>query len=90
MGNKNKKNSKINQKIRKYFDDDPFDVGVERVDSQTMSELFHALGIYDIAFNKVDMLKRIRMIWSQADAGLRENILEFFNANGEVYPSGKE
>jgi ATP-dependent RNA helicase SUPV3L1/SUV3 len=37
MARKNKKNSKINQRIRKYFDDDPFDVGIERVDGKTLS-----------------------------------------------------
>lgn len=89
MGKKNKKNSKINQKIRKYFDDDPFDVGVQRVDSQTLSELFHALGILDVEFSKLAMLKNIRMLWSQADSDLRENILDFFEANSEVYLSGK-
>ena len=31
MAKKNKKNSKINQKIKEYFDNDPFDVGIERV-----------------------------------------------------------
>ena len=89
MGKKNKKNSKINQKIRKYFDDDPFDVGIERVDSQTLSELFHALGIYDVSFSKEELVKTIRMLWSQADSDFRSNILAFFDANGEVYLSGK-
>ena len=90
MGKKNKINSKINQKIRKYFDDDPFDVGVERVDSQTLSELFHALGIYDVAFVKEELVKTIRMLWSQADSNFREKILDFFVANSEIYLSGKE
>ena len=85
MGKKNKKNSKINQRIRKYFDDDPFDVGVERVDTQTLSELFHALGIYDVEFSKDVMLKRIRMMWSQAETELREDILDFFSANNHLY-----
>ena len=88
MGKKNKKNSKINQKIRTYFGDDPFDIGIARVDSQTLSELFHALGIYDVSFNKEELLKTIRMLWSQADSDFRANILEFFVANGEEYPSG--
>ena len=90
MAKKNKKNSKINQKIRTYFDDDPFDVGIDRVDSQTLSELFHALGIYDIEFSKDVMIKTIRMLWSQADSDFRSDILAFFTANGEVYLSGKE
>lgn len=89
MGKKNKINSKINQKIRKYFDDDPFDIGIERVDSQTLSELFHALGIFDVEFSKEHMLKKIRMLWSQADSNLRATILDFFEANGEMYVSDR-
>ena len=89
MGKKNKKNTKINQRIRKYFDDDPFDVGVERVDSQTLSELFHTLGIYDVEFSKEILVKTIRMIWSEADSGYRQDILNFFSANKIIYPSNK-
>ncbi|WP_455757315.1 helicase-related protein [Sulfurimonas sp.] len=89
MGKKNKKNSKINQKIRKYFDDDPFDVGIERVDSQTLSELFHTIGIYDIEFSKDVLVKTIRMLWSEADSNIRQDILNFFSANAEIYLSGK-
>lgn len=89
MAKKNKKNTKINQRIRKYFDDDPFDVGVERVSSETLSELIHTLGIYDIEHNKKALLKTVRMLWSEADSGFRQDILNFFSANDEVYSSGK-
>ena len=89
MAKKNKKNSKINKRIREYFDDDPFDVGIERVDSQTLSELFHAIGIYDIEFNKDVLIKAARMLWSEADSGFRQDILSFFSANGVIYPSDK-
>ncbi|MDA7817924.1 helicase-related protein [Sulfurimonas sp.] len=87
MSKKNKKNTKINQKIRKYFDDDPFDVGIERVSSETLSELFATLGIYDIEHNKEVLLKTVRMLWSEADSGFRQEILDFFYANGEIYLS---
>ena len=89
MGKKSKKNTKINQRIKKYFDDDPFDVGVERVSSETLSELVHTLGIYDVEHSKKALLKLIRMLWSEADSGFRQDILNFFAANGEVYLSGK-
>ena len=89
MAKKSKKNTKINQRIKKYFDDDPFDVGVERVSSETLSELFHTLGIYEIEHTKKVLLKTVRMLWSEADSGYRQDILNFFAANGEVYPSGK-
>jgi len=89
MSNKNKKNSKINQKIRAYFGDDPFDVGIERVSSETLSELFNALGLYDIEHNKKLMIKTIRMIWSEPDGGYRLDILRFFENNGEIYRGEK-
>jgi len=87
MARKKKKNTKINQKIKHYFDDDPFDVGIERVPSETLSELFATLGIYDVEHNKNLLLKTIRMIWSEADGGYREDILRFFEANGVIYHS---
>ncbi|SFV62661.1 Helicase-like [hydrothermal vent metagenome] len=90
MSNKNKKNSKINQKIRAYFGDDPFDVGIQRVSSETLSELFNALGIYDIEHNKKLMIKTIRMIWSEPDGGYRLDILKFFENNGELYRGEKK
>ncbi|WP_434657928.1 SUV3 C-terminal domain-containing protein [Sulfurimonas sp. NW9] len=89
MARKNKKNSKINQRIRKYFDDDPFDVGIERVEGKTLSELFATLGIYDIEHNKTLMVKTLRMIWSEADSGMRHDILNFFESDGRVYKSEK-
>jgi len=89
MAKKNKKNSKINQKIRIYFDDDGFDVGIQRVESQTLSELFSALGIYDIEHNKELMVKTLRMIWSEADGEIRRDILHFFENNGKIYKSDK-
>ena len=89
MAKKNKKNIKINQKIKTFFDGDPFDVGVERVKSETLSELFSALGIYEIDHSKDVLLKAVRMLWSEADSGFRAEILTFFENEGIVYPSDK-
>jgi len=89
MSKKNKKNTKINTKIKQYFDGDPFDVGVQRVSAQTLSELFATLGIYDIEHKKQLLLKTIRMIWSEADGGYRRDILNFFEANNIIYYSDK-
>ena len=87
MAKKNKKNSKINQRIKKYFDDDPFDVGVERVSAHTLSEMFTTLGIYDIDQSKDMLVKMARMLWSEADSGFRSDILNFFASDGKVYKS---
>ncbi len=89
MAKKNKKFTKINQKIKKYFDNDPFDIGIERVSSETLSELMHTLGIYDIEYDKASMLKAVRHLWSSADVVVREQILEFFEQNGKIYKSDK-
>ncbi|NPA66107.1 MAG: helicase [Epsilonproteobacteria bacterium] len=89
MAKKSKKFTKINQKIKKYFDNDPFDVGVERVSTQTLSELMHTLGIYDIEYEKKVMLKRLRHLWSNADSVIREQILEFFTQNAKIYKGNK-
>ena len=90
MAKKNKKRTKINQKIRYYFDNDPFDVGIQRVSSQTLSELFATLGIYDIEHSKPLLLKTIRMIWSEGDASYRNDILNFFIANNIIYYSNRK
>ncbi len=87
MAKKNKKNSKINQRIKEYFDGDPFDVGIQRVSAETLSELFATLGIYDIVHNKKLMIKTIRMIWSEPNGEYKRDILNFFEANQELYPS---
>ena len=89
MAKKNKKNSKINQKIREYFDDEPFDMGVERVSTETLSELMHVLGYYDVEYTKIALLRSIRGVWSEADGEIRAQILNFFASDGKVYKSTK-
>ena len=87
MAKKNKKNSKINQKIKYYFDDDPFDVGIARVSTQTLSELFTTLGIYDVDQSRDMLIKMARMLWSEADSGFRVDILNFFAHENKIYKS---
>lgn len=87
MAKKNKKNSKINQKIREYFDDEPFDMGVERVSTETLSELMHVLGMYDVEYSKNALLKAVRGVWSEGDTEVRAGILNFFANEGKVYKS---
>ena len=89
MGKKNKKHTKINQRIRFFFDDDAFDIGIQRVSSETLSELFHALGILDIEFTQTTLVKEIRKRWSQEGGEFRAHVLEFFEADGQKYASDK-
>ncbi|MBU1657543.1 helicase, partial [bacterium] len=78
------------QQIRKFFDDDPFDVGIENVDSKTLSDLFHTLGMYDFEHNKKSMLKAIRALWSEVDLSFRQNVFNFFKSNGKIYKSNTQ
>jgi len=87
MSKRNKKNTKINQKIKKYFDNDPFDIGIQRVSGETLSEMFHALGIVEITHSKDELLRVARMLWSEADSNIRREILNFFINHDVVYPS---
>ena len=89
MSKRNKKNTKINQKIKKYFDNDPFDVGIERVSAETLSEMFHTMGIVDITHSKPELLKLTRMLWSEADSDIRREIMSFFVNNDVIYPSDR-
>ena len=90
MAKKNKKLTKINQKIKKYFNGDPFDVGVTRVGSQTLSELFSYLGIHDIEHTKTSLLKAIRILWSEPDSYIRRDILNFFENEDTIYYGDKQ
>jgi ATP-dependent RNA helicase SUPV3L1/SUV3 len=86
MAKKNKKASRINIKIRNFFGSDPFDVGIERVDTHTLVELAHAIGLYDVEFSKPELVRAFRQLYSTADLSLRSDILDFFIANKTLYP----
>jgi ATP-dependent RNA helicase SUPV3L1/SUV3 len=87
MAKKNKKNSNLNKRIKEYFDGDPFDVGIQRVESHTLSELFATLGFYDIEHSRNILVKTARTLWSEADSDFRLNILNFFAQNHTIYKS---
>lgn len=86
MAKKNKKLLKLNQAIRQYFDDDGFDEGIERVDEATLVALAHAIGVYDGTTKKSDLIRLYRRLWSDADAHIRELIVDFFKSEGVHYP----
>ena len=89
MSKKDKRKIKINHKISTYFDGDPFDVGIARVGTSTLSELFMVIGLYDIPEDRDSLIKLARNIWSEGDLLIREIILEFFVSNQKVYKRAK-
>jgi ATP-dependent RNA helicase SUPV3L1/SUV3 len=89
MSKKKKKQLKLNQKIRHYFDGDGFDEGIERVATSTLSELFHFIAITPESYEREYLIRLIRRIWSEADTYNRSNIVDFFKADGTIYTSSK-
>jgi len=80
-----KKLTKINSAIRRFFDDAPFDEGIERVDEATLVELTHFLGIIPDDWDKQSLVRIYRRLWSDADLHIRKEIVDFFKAQGKVY-----
>ncbi len=89
MGSKKKKQLKLNQQIRHYFDGDGFDEGIERVSTSTLSELFHFIALMPDHYERDYLIRRIRRIWSESDTHIRSNIVDFFRADGTIYTTTK-
>jgi len=87
MSSKKKKQLKLNQQIRYYFDGDGFDEGIERVPTSTLSELFHFAALSTESYEREHLIRRIRRIWSETDTHIRSNIVDFFKADGTIYAS---
>jgi len=90
MSKHKKKMSKLNHTIRRYFDDDGFDDGIIRVEESTLTDLAHTLGVFPDEWNKEQLVRLFRRLWSEADKQIRQEIVSFFKAEGKVYPSNKE
>lgn len=80
-----KKQSKLNARIRHYFDGDGFDEGIERVGTSTLIELCHSLGLIPESLEKQQLVRLFRRLWSDGDMELRTHILAFFKAENRIY-----
>ena len=85
-----KKLTKINHAIRRFFDDAPFDEGIERVDEATLIELTHFLGILPDSWDKESLVRIYRRLWSDADVYIRKEIVSFFKAHGMIYHGSRQ
>ncbi len=84
-----KKLAKINHAIRRYFDDAPFDEGIERVEKAALIELAHFLGVLPDAWDRDSLIRLFRRLWSDGDLYLRKEIVAFFKAHGTIYHGTK-
>lgn len=66
---------KLNNKIRNYFNGLPFDEGVATLDDDKLIELMLILQIKLPHFTRDEMIRSLRRIWSEGEAGLREMIV---------------
>jgi ATP-dependent RNA helicase SUPV3L1/SUV3 len=85
-----KKQSKLNQKIRHYFDGDGFDDGIERVSTATLIELTHTLGVIPDSLEKPQLIKLFRRLWSEGDIEIRSHIIAFFQSENRIYPATEQ
>ncbi len=90
MSKHKKKMSKLNHSIRRFFDDDGFDEGIVRVEEATLTDLAHTLGVSPDEWNKEQLIRLFRRLWSEADRQIRQEIVSFFKMEGKVYLSDKE
>jgi ATP-dependent RNA helicase SUPV3L1/SUV3 len=87
MAKKKKKLTRLNASIRRFFDGDGFDEGIERVDTATLGELIQTLGLAPESWEREELIRMLRRLWSDADVDLRAQINAFFTAEGRIYPS---
>ena len=87
MAKKKKKLTRLNASIRRYFDGDGFDEGIERVDTATLAELVQTLGQVPESWEREALIRMLRRLWSDADIDTRAQINAFFAAEGRIYPS---
>ena len=87
MAKKKKKLTRLNASIRRFFDGDGFDEGIERVETATLAELVQALGMHADSWERENLIRQLRRLWSDADLETRALITAFFTAEGRIYPS---
>ena len=75
---------RLNLKIQAYFKGRPYSDGIQRVSTQTLFELFKAIGLLeDVEEEKA--LKIARNLWSDGTIERRQKIVDFFSSQNLVY-----
>jgi ATP-dependent RNA helicase SUPV3L1/SUV3 len=68
---------KLNNKIRNYFDGQPFDEGITSLEEDKLIELIMLLEIIMPSHTKEEMVRMLRRVWSEATVGTRELIVSY-------------
>ncbi len=82
---------KLNNKIRNYFNGQPFDEGVATLDDDKLIELIMLLEITLPEHTHDDMVRTLRRVWSEEGAGTREMIVSYLTQSyRSVHHGGRE
>jgi len=78
---------KLNNKIRNYFKGKPFDEGVAQLDDEKLLELVMLLELKLPSFERDEMVRALRRVWSEEGVGARELIVSYLTQNHKAIHS---
>jgi len=82
---------KLNNKIRNYFNGQPFDEGINTVSDDKLIELIMLLELNLPSHEHSDMVRALRRIWSEEGASTRELIVSYLvDPYKSVHHGGRE
>jgi len=82
---------KLNNKIRNYFNGQPFDEGIATLDEDKLIELIMLLEITLPSHTREDMVRTLRRVWSEEGAGTREMIVSYLTQSYKsMHHGGRE
>ena len=80
---------KLNNKIRNYFKGKPFDEGVALLDDEKLLELVMLLELQLPSFERDEMIRALRRVWSEEGVGARELIVSYLTQNHKAVHAQK-
>ncbi len=80
---------KLNNKIRNYFKGKPFDEGVAQLDDEKLLELVMLLELQLPSFERDEMIRALRRVWSEEGVGARELIVSYLTQNHKAVHAQK-
>jgi len=80
---------KLNNKIRNYFNGQPFDEGITTLDEDKLIELVMLLELELLSHERDDMIRALRRAWSEEGAGTREMIVSYLTKGHKATHSGQ-
>jgi len=82
---------KLNNKIRAYFNGEPFDEGINKVSDDKLIELIMLLELRLSSHEHADMVRALRRAWSEEGARTRETIVSYFvSPHKSIHSTSKE